>query len=103
MKHLEVATLGPLMLAAMLIIGATVVIGQTETAAPQPETKASPKTAHTAAPDRGQQVFAQNCSRCHTTPEGFPPSISGTVARHMRVRAGLSDADYKALRQFLNP
>src|SRR5205823_4245750 len=53
--------------------------------------------------DRGQQVFAQNCSRCHNAPEGFSPRISGTIARHMRIRALLSDNDYKALRQFLNP
>jgi cytochrome c5 len=53
--------------------------------------------------DRGQQVFEQNCARCHNAPEGFSSSISGTVAMHMRVRAGLSDADYKALRRFLNP
>jgi len=53
--------------------------------------------------DRGQQVFAQNCSRCHNAPEGFSNHISGTVARHMRVRANLSDADYKALLKFLNP
>jgi len=103
MKHLEAIQLRPLLLAAMVTIGTTVVIGQTETAPPRPKTKASPKTAHTAIPDRGQQVFERNCTRCHTTPEGFPPSISGTVARHMRVRAGLSDADYKALRRFLNP
>lgn len=52
---------------------------------------------------RGQKVFEQNCSRCHNAPEGFPASISGTIATHMRVRAGLSEADYKALLQYLNP
>jgi cytochrome c5 len=51
----------------------------------------------------GQQVFDQNCSRCHTTPQGFSPRISGTVARHMRVRAGLSQEDEQALLRFLNP
>lgn len=53
--------------------------------------------------DRGQQVFEQNCSRCHNPPEGFSPRISGTIAMHMRVRANLSAADEKALRRFLNP
>jgi hypothetical protein len=48
-------------------------------------------------------VFEENCSRCHNAPEGFPPSISGTIATHMRVRAGLSEADYKALLRYLNP
>lgn len=60
------------------------------------------KTAQVAGPD-GQQVFEQNCSRCHNPPEGFSPRISGTIALHMRVRANLSDADYKALLHFLNP
>lgn len=51
----------------------------------------------------GQQVFDQNCSRCHNAPQGFSPRISGTVARHMRVRAGLSSEDEKAILRFLNP
>jgi cytochrome c5 len=103
MKHLERIMPGPLLLAAMLIIGTTVVIGQTDSAPPRPQNKTSLKTDQPATPDRGQQVFERNCSRCHSTPEGFSPSISGTVALHMRVRAGLSDADYKALLHFLNP
>lgn len=51
----------------------------------------------------GQRVFEQNCSRCHTAPDGFSPRISGTVVRHMRVRASLSQADYEALKKFFNP
>ncbi len=58
---------------------------------------------HTVKPDKGQQVFNRNCSRCHNAPEGFSPRISGTIAMHMRVRANLSDADYRALLRFLNP
>ena len=61
------------------------------------------KESQVVAQGRGQQVFAQNCSRCHSAPEGFSPHISGTIARHMRVRASLSEADYKALMKFLNP
>lgn len=53
--------------------------------------------------ERGQQVFEQNCSRCHNPPGGFSPRISGAIALHMRVRANLSDADYKALLRFFNP
>ncbi|WP_433971920.1 hypothetical protein [Tunturiibacter lichenicola] len=51
----------------------------------------------------GQKAFEENCSRCHTTPQGFSPRISGTVARHMRVRAGLSKEDEQAILRFLNP
>ena len=59
--------------------------------------------AHNAAQRDGQQVFEQNCSRCHNAPEGFSSRISGTVVRHMRVRAGLSAEDERALLRFLNP
>jgi cytochrome c5 len=51
----------------------------------------------------GDQIFQQNCARCHTMPESFSPRISGTIIRHMRVRAGLSAQDEKALLRFLNP
>ncbi|HEY2857380.1 MAG TPA: hypothetical protein VGJ21_03130 [Terracidiphilus sp.] len=52
---------------------------------------------------RGEQVFQQNCSRCHNAPQGFPPQVSGTIVRHMRMRASLSAADEKALLEFMNP
>jgi cytochrome c5 len=103
MKHLERIMLGLPLLAAALALGASAAIGQTDSPPPQPRGKVSQKTVHAGSQDRGQQVFERNCARCHNAPEGLPPSISGTVAMHMRVHAGLSDADYKALRQFLNP
>jgi cytochrome c5 len=51
----------------------------------------------------GQHVFDQNCSRCHNAPQGFSPHISGTIIRHMRVRASLSKEEEQALLRFLNP
>jgi cytochrome c5 len=53
--------------------------------------------------DEGTRIFQQNCSRCHNTPEGFSPRISGTIVRHMRVRASLSKHDEEVLLRFLNP
>lgn len=103
MKHLEGIMLGLPLLAAMLAIGGSVAVGQTDSPQQQPHNKMTPKAAHAGNQDRGQQVFEQNCARCHNAPEGFSSSISGTVAVHMRVRAGLSEADYKALSKFLNP
>jgi cytochrome c5 len=98
MKHLGRLTLG------LLLLTATAAIGQTKNSPPQqPQSKVSPKAVHVMDSDRGQEVFSQNCSRCHAAPEGFSPSVSGTIAMHMRVRANLSDADYKALLRFLNP
>lgn len=53
--------------------------------------------------DEGQVVFDQNCSRCHAAPEGFSQSISGTIVRHMRVRASLSQKQEQELLRYLNP
>ncbi len=54
-------------------------------------------------PEEGERVFQQQCSRCHAAPESFSPRISGTVVRHMRVRASLSQSDEQNLLRFLNP
>jgi mono/diheme cytochrome c family protein len=97
MKYLGKSIVGILLSAALPV---AMIAGSAQ----QPhEQKPQKSTAPAANPDRGQQVFEQNCARCHNTPEGFSPRISGTVAMHMRVRAGLSEADYQALRRFLNP
>jgi len=53
--------------------------------------------------DEGQRVFEQHCSRCHTAPDGFSPRIAGTVVRHMRVRASLSQHEEEELLHFFNP
>lgn len=53
--------------------------------------------------NEGQRIFEQNCSRCHNAPEGFSPNISGTIVRHMRVRASLSKHDEEELLHFFNP
>ena len=53
--------------------------------------------------DEGERIFQQHCSRCHTAPDGFSPRISGTIVRHMRVRASLSRHEEEALLRFFNP
>lgn len=67
---------------------------------PRVEKYQSAKKAHTQ--DEGERVFQQNCSRCHATPEGFSSRISGTIVRHMRVRANLSQHDEQVLLKYLN-
>lgn len=90
-------------LAGMVLFGSMHVLAQ---ATPAYKTKPQPAGSHKAEAaqpaDRGQQVFDHNCSRCHQAPEGFPQSISGTVAHHMKVRGNLSEKDYQALLEFLN-
>jgi mono/diheme cytochrome c family protein len=52
--------------------------------------------------DEGERVFKQNCARCHNSPNGFSSRITGTIVRHMRVRANLSSHDEQALLKFFN-
>ncbi|WP_158749920.1 hypothetical protein [Acidobacterium sp. S8] len=77
---------------------------KTEQVPPNPTDKHSP-TSNKPQPheDEGQRLFEAHCSRCHTAPEGFSPNISGTVVRHMRVRASLSQHDEQELLRFFNP
>ena len=51
--------------------------------------------------DAGERAFQANCSRCHYAPEQLPPQITGTVVRHMRVRASLSAKDEQLILHFL--
>jgi cytochrome c2 len=53
--------------------------------------------------DVGEQKFKANCSRCHSAPEQLSPSLTGTVVRHMRVRASLSAQDEKDILRYLAP
>jgi cytochrome c5 len=72
--------------------------GQPVNAARQPVNAASRKQQ-----DRGQWKFEANCSRCHTAPEQLSPLLTGTVVRHMRVRANLSAQDERDILKFLAP
>jgi len=86
-----------------VVLAAALAAGQASSTPKQSHTKTNSQKTQDAEAERGQQVFDQNCARCHQAPEGFSPSISGTVTKHMRVRAGLSDGDTKALLKFFNP
>jgi cytochrome c5 len=70
----------------------------------QTSTNQSAKKNTGAAPaSEGERKFKQNCSRCHEAPQSLSPRISGTVLRHMRVRASLSQQDERDILKFLNP
>ncbi|MBB6146587.1 cytochrome c5 [Silvibacterium bohemicum] len=81
-------------------IGAAGLLAQSQS----PEAaKPAPQAAQASDTDRGEKVFANNCSRCHKPPMTIPPRITGTVVMHMRVRARLSRADEQALLRYLAP
>ncbi len=45
----------------------------------------------------GEKRFHANCGRCHAAPQKFPPRMMGTVLRHMRVRATITDEDRRLI------
>ena len=98
MKHGKLTA----MLGCVLLAAGVAALGAPTQKQPQTQ-NASQKPQATSLEVRGQEVFQQNCRRCHQSPAGIPPKITGTVAKHMRVIARLSDSDYKALLKFLNP
>jgi len=90
--------------AALLVVFACALAAQqypAELAAPSNNSAARKQTVKPQS--EGERVFERHCSRCHTTPDGFSQTISGTVTRHMRVRASLSQHEEEALLHFLNP
>ena len=100
-KVLKAASLGALVVVAISAFSQTINSETVQTNAGQQQ--GGNKVVHTVQQRDGNEVFAQNCSRCHVAPQGFSPRIAGTVARHMRVRAGLSKEDELSILRFLNP
>jgi cytochrome c5 len=94
-------------LAIGLLVGISVPASPASGSAPKHEAQDTrTKTNNQAAATQqsaGEKKFAQNCSRCHKAPESFPPSTSGTILKHMRVRASLSQEDERDILRFLNP
>lgn len=94
--------LGGLLIALVAAVQAQVAPAQQSVGQKDPKTQIVAKPMGKSS-DEGGRIFAQNCSRCHNAPEGFSPRISGTIVRHMRVRAGLSQHDAEELLRFFNP
>lgn len=64
-------------------------------------------TAETAQHDKdlrleGEKRYHANCSRCHAAPPKFPPRMMGTIVRHMRVRAMLTDEDMHLILRYMS-
>ena len=49
----------------------------------------------------GEQRYRANCSRCHQSPPKFQPAAMGTLIRHMRVRAMITDDDMHAILKYM--
>jgi cytochrome c5 len=112
-KHLLLAVAVPAIVAPAIAVLTAAVLTPAQAlaqAATPSQTKAAPPSKKPAAAHAtqqyegdGERIFKENCSRCHNAPEGFSPHISGTIVRHMRVRASLSEHDEQELLRFFNP
>jgi cytochrome c5 len=49
----------------------------------------------------GEQRFRANCGRCHAAPHKFPPRMMGTIVRHMRVRATITEEDMRRILYYM--
>lgn len=99
MNRLQKLTAGLIVLAALIPA-----LAQTTSAqAKAKKQKVSQEQSSSVQIARGETLFEENCARCHNAPRAFPPQISATIVRHMRVRASLSASDEKALLRFMNP
>jgi cytochrome c5 len=94
--------IGSALLVATLAIGGWIG-GEKVFAGTATEGQASSPAPEKTAPKTGEQIFMENCSRCHKPPMSIPPRITGTVVMHMRVRAKLSRQDEQALLRYLAP
>lgn len=98
MKNFKWVMLSTMLVAPCMMLALTTTGVQAQTATPQK--KQAPKPVPS---NNGERVFLQNCSRCHNAPDGFSPRIAGSVVRHMRVRANLSEKDAQDVLRFFNP
>ena len=47
------------------------------------------------------EAYKNNCMRCHASVQEYSPAQTATIVNHMRVRANLTEADSKAILQYL--
>jgi len=76
---------------------------QNHTQAAVPANNTADQKQYVQSQNEGERVFQQHCSRCHAAPDSFSPRISGTIVRHMRVRASLSQHEEEELLRYFNP
>ena len=94
-------------LSALLVFEGTVaMLAQAAPHPPAASVAASPTVKKAAVSSHGEtpeRVFQSNCGRCHYAPESLNSRITGTIVRHMRVRANLSAEEERMIRSYLNP
>jgi cytochrome c5 len=81
----------------LLTLGLGIAFGQAQQS-DQKETHSKPSEQ-----SEGERLFEVNCGRCHRPPDQISPKVAGSVLRHMRVRANLSQEDEQKILKYLAP
>ena len=84
------------LVSATLLFGVGLSFGQANHPAPK---RTNPGTTT----NEGERLFEVNCGRCHRPPDQLSPKITGSVLRHMRVRATLTQEDQQKILKYLAP
>jgi cytochrome c5 len=50
----------------------------------------------------GEKNFRSNCARCHAAPPKFSPRMMGTIVRHMRVRATITEQEMRQILHYMS-
>jgi len=92
--------------AALLLMVMVVALASAKTRDSKDEAAKPAATSQSAQHDQdmrfeGEKRFHSNCSRCHAAPPKFPPRMMGTIVRHMRVRAMLTDDDMRYILRYM--
>jgi mono/diheme cytochrome c family protein len=102
MKLKRIATLALLLFSALFLFGAAKETGTPGSSLPSSsEMVKTVGQEHDAMRVEGEERFRTNCGRCHQAPHKFPPRMMGTIVRHMRVRAMLTDEDMKSILSYM--
>lgn len=64
--------------------------------------KPTPNQSETTARLEGERRFKANCGRCHAAPHKFPPRMTATIVRHMRVRSAITEEDARLILHYMN-
>lgn len=83
----------------LMMLGTIVLIAEPTPKTTAPANAAVSRTEPSVA--EGERRYRANCSRCHQAPPKFAPAAMGTVIRHMRVRAMITDEDMHAILKFM--
>ena len=90
-------------LAIFLLLAAVIVVSISAFGAPKnrPRNQSKDQPKNAAKVLDGDTVWKQQCSRCHLAPGDIPKKKMVTIIRHMRTVTPLTEAEYKAVLEFI--